>query len=272
MSPPPSPAAVFGPGVVAWLGLAVVGVTVGVPIGEAAVCGVVLAVLVHYAGGMTREADPAPWPTRRLGLAAAGLAIGWILHSWLLIAIGWMHLARSATTRHWSDSQRAAVRPWWPVVAMAVPWVWADAWWLGWQMRLSAASVAGSILQPFVDGLQQQGTSLVAAGVRIDVAESCAGLGLLQATLTLGLAAAAYVMRSTRGVLLAAPLLVMTAWAVNVLRVIALTLVAVFGSPELASSTLHDLIGYGLLALMAWAGWSLFDRASPVVTAEVATP
>ena len=272
MSSPATPAAVFGPSVAAWFVLAGIGLAAGVPVSEAAVCGIVLAVLVHTAAALPRDPELAAWPARRLALAAAGVLVGWVLHSWLLIAIGWMHFARAATTRHWSESQRAVVRPWWPVAVMAVPWVWADAWWLGWQMRLTAASVAGSLLMPFFEGLQQQGTSLVVSGVRVDVAESCAGLGLLQATLTLGLAAAAYVTRSTLRVLVAVPLLVLAAWTVNVVRVGALTLVAVLGSPELASSTLHDLIGYGLLALMAWVGWLAFDRAVlPGRAAEAAT-
>lgn len=242
---------------VVWNAAAVVA---GVPIGESLVCVAVGAVLLRAALQRPLLTEPARWPKRRLALAAVSVAAGWLFQSWLLIALGGMHVARSGLTRWFADADRATLRPWWPVAVMTVPWVWADGWWLGWEMRLSAASTAAALVAPFLDGVSQQGTSILVDRVRIDVAASCAGLGLLQATLTLGLAAAAYATRSAAKTVLAAPLLVAIAWAANVARVIALTLVAVLGSPELASSTLHDAIGYGSLGLLAWGGWSLLDR------------
>ena len=143
---------------------------------------------------------------------------------------------------------------------MAVPWVWADGWWLGWQLRMAAASAAHFVLTPVLPDLLRQGTSLIAGGVEVDVAASCAGLGMFQATLIVGLAGVAYATRSAAWTVCSLPLLVLFAWAINTLRVVALTLVAVFGSPQLAGKTLHDAIGFALLGLAAYGGWAILDR------------
>ena len=237
-------------------------VDAGVPISEAAMCLGVAAVLVANLRKLPASETPAPWPKRRLALAAVGLGFGVAVGSWLFAAIAWMHLSRSAITRHFNDAERRRLRAWWPVAVMAVPWVWADAWWLGWQMRLSSASAAGGLLASFLPSLSQQGTTLVIDGIAIDVAASCAGLGLLQATLTLGLAGVAFASRNAFVTVASVPLLVLVAWGVNVVRIVALSLVAVFGSPELAGKTLHDAIGYGLLVVLATLGWAAFDRFS----------
>lgn len=244
----------------------------GVPMSEAALCLAIAAALAWQLRHVTAQTEPSPWPRRRLALAAGGLAFGFLAGSWLVVAVGWMHLARSSVTRHFDEPVRRRLRPWWPVLVMAVPWVWADAWWLGWQMRMASATVATVLLTPALPNLAQQGTTLLIDGVRVDVAASCAGLGLLQALLTLGLAAAARLTGSAAKTVAAVPFIVLIATAANIVRVVLLTLVAVGLGPEVASRTLHDVIGYGVLALLAWCGWTLFDRASqPPSRLEVAT-
>ena len=245
---------------VSLLALASLAISQGVPTSEAAVCLAVASVLAWQLRQRPIAGEPAPWPTRRLGLAAIGLGVGAVIGSWLLVAVGWMHLARAALTRHFDDDQRDAIRPWWPVALMAVPWIWADGWWLGWQMRWTAAATVAAMLDPFLSDLSRQGTSLLANGIRIEVSAGCAGLGLLQAMLMLGLAGTAFVTRSTWKTVAAIPALIVLAWLANVARVAILTLVAVFGSAELASHTLHDFSGYALLAVIAWTGWTVHDR------------
>ena len=256
------------------VGLSGFAVRTGVPISEAAVCLLVAGVGLNHIRQLPAMRSAAPWPRKRIALGTFGGLIGWAIGSWLLLAVAAMHLSRSAVTRQFGEWTRQTLRPWWPVAVMAVPWVWADAWWLGWQMRLTSAAAAELLLSPVVPELTRNGTSLVASGVCIDVAASCAGLGLLQATLTLGLAAAAFLTRSAALTVCAAPLLIAVAWVTNVARVVLLTLVAVFGNPDLASSTLHDIIGYGLLGLLAWGGWKMFDAltspAAMTTTAEAA--
>ncbi len=78
-------------------------------------------------------------------------------------------------------------RPGWlALLTLSLPVVSSMQFYLGYPMRLVSAEITSWLLQPFVDGLIREGTTLSAHGKMVGVDAPCSGIRMLWAGLVLG--------------------------------------------------------------------------------------
>jgi len=181
-----------------------------------------------------------------VGLIVAGEPSGLIV----LMAAGW-----TLALWEWLEPRLAAERV--PAIRrllvlpmLAFPWIIVDGEGLGWLFRLSGAWVTAGTFALLGFDVRQQGTGLIIDGQRVEVAAACSGLNTLQALLVCGTFVAYGVLGRTARYWWALPILVITAWIANTLRIIMLSAAIIVVSERFAMGAFHDVGGLAVLLLM----------------------
>lgn len=206
---------------------------------------------VYLLSRVQLRAQPMAWATWPTCVGALLMTGGAVVQSWLTISVGWSLLTYASVRRFLDEPAVSQVRPWWPVLLMVVPWVWADGWWLGYSIRTTGSVAAEWLLGLAFDDVSRSGTTVHVAGVSLSVEAACAGLNTLQAFLLVGLAGAALSFGRFWTTCAAIPVAFAMAWIANTARVVVLGAIAATVGPDWATGSTHDFLGWVTLGAAA---------------------
>ena len=182
------------------------------------------------------------------GFSLVVFLIGWTAGSVTALSLAWTGLAYTWMAHHFtreSDRGRLAC-----IVLLSFPWLVLEWPQIGWWCRNSAAVIGEQVFHALALPVQREGTSMVILGVPVEIEAACAGWNLLQLTLLTGVASGAYEIRSGRRFLWLLLILPIIAWFANVVRIIILSAIALSCGTEIASGTLHGMMGLVILLLV----------------------
>ncbi|MBU6402036.1 MAG: archaeosortase/exosortase family protein, partial [Verrucomicrobia bacterium] len=158
------------------------------------------------------------WCEPRAALLAGILfPAGALLGSTLVLGASWTALLwswLSARTEPRPQAAKLLVLP-----LLSFPWLATDFERIGWWFRLSGAAATERVLTWCQFDVSRQGTLLSVAGFTVSVEPACSGVNGLQAMLIAGTVLAYLKLRTSRLFWGSLPLLILAAWAANVVRI-----------------------------------------------------
>lgn len=146
---------------------------------------------------------------------------------------------------------------------MAFPWIALDAVKLGWWFRLSGAWAATEFFSLLNLDVTREGTIMVVNGVSISVEVACAGLNTLQSMMIAGSIVDYLILGSSALYWWNLPVLVAISWFANTLRIIFISLAALYISPQFATGEFHTIGGWAILMIMFAICWFIFSLQAP---------
>jgi exosortase len=186
----------------------------------------------------------------------------------ILLTIGWCCLLWAFIRTRVAEGQHDMARKMMILPLIAFPWITLDAEVIGWWFRLSGAHVTAAFFSVWGFEVIQEGTFLYIDGAPISVEPACSGLNTLQSMLIAGSMMAYVILGETNRYWYSLPFLVLVAWFANTVRIISMSLAAIWVSPEFAMGAFHDWGGWAILVLMFLLSWCVFTLQAPAERAE----
>lgn len=192
--------------------------------------------LFYYFGEPWKFEEDKPLKTAWVYAAILFFLVGVIFNLKLLLAFSWVFFFKAIpiTQPSVSDLNKLLAIP-----LFGFPWVSFDANGIGWFFRLSGANVVASLFSGFGFDVVQEGTHLIVNQVPISVEAACSGLNTLQSMMIAGLALAYLYLKDSTLYWLNVPLLLILAWIANTLRILLISLTAIYISPQFALGAFH---------------------------------
>jgi exosortase/archaeosortase family protein len=214
----------------------------------------------------------APFPKHAKLLAMAGaaiFAIGWVVGSITVLAVGWTLLSFLWAFHGFAPQPRRGRLA--LLVLLSFPWLVIEWQAIGWAFRLSSAVVAEGFFRLVEIPATREGTHLNVMGVPIEIEAACAGWNLLQLTLLAGIALGAHEIRPTRRFILLLCLLPGIVWIANLLRILLLSGIALSFDTQTAAGALHGLTGLAVLGtvLAMTKGLSILLAPAPAASSKI---
>lgn len=198
-----------------------------------------------------------------IGLASALMIVGVLSSFVFLMGLAWCVFLWSWIQQRVSKEYRKQLIRLMVLPLMAFPWVTLDTHVLGWWFRLSGAWATSQMLTLMNFDVIHQGTQMMVNQIPISVDPSCAGLNTLQSMLIAGSVLAYILLGEGKGYWFNLLLLIAIAWVANTIRIITLSLAAIFVSPEFAMGAFHDIGGWFVLVVMFSLCWGIFSLQAP---------
>lgn len=207
--------------------------------------------------------DPQPISTPYLVIAVLLLLLGVLLNLTLLLSCSWVlvlwtWLRSSAEEETHSTIKKLLILP-----LIAFPWIALDMQPVGWWFRLSGAYVAAHFFSIVGYDVIQEGTSLVVNKLPISVEAACAGMNTLQSMLIAGSIANFMILGETNRYWYNIPMLFFLSWVANTIRIIGITIAALFVNPGFATGEFHTWGGWAILVIMFLLCWGILSLQEP---------
>lgn len=206
-----------------------------------------------------RTDSPHPLSMPLLTIAALLVVAGTISNLTLLLAFAWaialytwIHSRFELSTRN--KASRLVL-----LTVMAFPWMALDGDVVSTLFRISAAQVSETIFSVIGFTVERSGTNLWIQGLPVTVNEACSGLGVLQAAMIAGVVLLEAIVPKNNHFWMQIPLLILTAWSANVLRVITISIAALTWGTEFAAGPFHTWGGMGILLVVFGLSWGLIE-------------
>jgi exosortase/archaeosortase family protein len=199
---------------------------------------------------------------RALLCAALLIPAGVLLDSNFVLTAGWTALLWSWISGRSAEGGGSCARRLLVLPFLAFPWIATDFERVGWWFRLSGAAVTQHLLAWCQLGVVRHGTYLSVNDVSVTVDPACSGINGLQSMLIAGAVLAYVKLKETRWYWYNLPVLVLAAWAANVLRILSATLcVAAWNDANVLRwlGPVHLLAGWLALCAMFAVCWWLFS-------------
>ena len=202
--------------------------------------------------GKPWDLNPIPRPpsARLLITALILLAAGLLTDLTLLLALGWTALLWGWLSPQLGDEAKYRGKRLLILPIMAFPWLLLDGHPVGWWFRLSGAQATQWFFNLFEINVLRRGTLLLVETLPVDVAPACSGLNTLQAMLIAGTVIAFLELGKGPMYWFCLPLLILTTWLANTLRIITITGTALRHGPDVADGIFHTIGGWVILMLM----------------------
>lgn len=209
--------------------------------------------------------DPSPIDLRQFFLCIVLFLLGTGLNSTFFLTLSWTWalgswLSSRLPKERWLHIKKLLILP-----LMAFPWISMDANQIGWWFRLSGAWACDRVLTYFGMDVSRQGTLMVVNGMPISIEVACAGLNTLQSMLIAGSVVAYMFLGNSNRFWWNLPVLIAVSWLANTIRIIIITLAALFVSRKFAMGAFHEIGGWVVIMVMfalCWLWFSWQQKAS----------
>ncbi len=202
---------------------------------------------------------PVVWRRPPAFLSAAGWLVpaalfiaGNLLTLLTLQAAGWT-LAFRRLAQATVGSSGVPVSRSWLAFFFLFPWITHDFPQVGWWFRLSGATVTGWLFAALDFPVVQQGTNLLVGGLPMSVEAACAGMGLLQSLLVVGVILLLLHFPSGPWFYLLLPALPVLAWMANTARIATITAVGLSAGIPFSQGLFHTWGGLFVTLVMVVA-------------------
>lgn len=206
---------------------------------------------------------PLPYSRNLFIVALILFLAGVALNLTLLLTLSWCTLFWNWLSSHVAEAMLPNVKKLMILPLMAFPWIALDMDRLGWWFRLSGAWATQHFFSFLGADVAREGTFLVVNKVPISVEVACAGLNTLQSMLIAGSVVCYLILGDTKKYWANLPLLLVTSWVANTLRIILITAAAVWISTKFAQGNFHVLGGWMVILFMFALCWFLFAIQEP---------
>ncbi|OYV48550.1 MAG: hypothetical protein B7X06_01160 [Verrucomicrobia bacterium 21-51-4] len=188
-----------------------------------------------------------PWVIASI-LLLAGL--GLVFNATVLLALSWAWALDAVFVHTIAGYQQGERRHLWVFAWLAFPWLILDGALIGWAFRYSGAWCAAQLLSLGGFAVSWHGVHVYLGDLPMEVDAHCAGLRTLQAMLLIGGALVYQRFPSNAGFYRMWGLIVGFAWLANMLRIVGISLLAIYGGPDLAMGVWHGWSGLIAVAVM----------------------
>ena len=194
------------------------------------------------------------WPWRfsveRVGISASCLSVasvlfvgGLITDFNILVAMSWTIFLGAWLKSRLPEEKWLTVRRLMLLPMFGFPWMSLDGTIIGWYFRISGAWTVEHVFAALQFDVTREGTRLVVQGLPFAIESACSGLRGLQSMLIVGTILGFWWLRDRTRYWWHIPMIVITAWLANTLRILLVCVMALSVSPEFASDFFHDFGG-----------------------------
>lgn len=208
------------------------------------------------------ESEARPPSLSFAAATSALLVAGSVLESTFLLAAAWTCLLRITLALAGVATAHPRPASLYVLVAAGFPWLATDLADLAWPFRTSAASIVAAVLGGIGHRAAAHGSLVHLDGIAISVDDACSGMGTLQACLLPAAILQALPGSRRRSPLALLALVVALAWLTNLVRVLALSGLAVTLGPAAARGPAHTAIGLVVMLLPVLALSRMLDPLS----------
>lgn len=203
--------------------------------------------------------EPLPIPLRNISLSIMLFLLGTGLNSTFLLSLSWTWALWSWLATRLPKERLPYVRKLLVLPIMAFPWISLDASQIGWWFRLSGAWAAEHVFALSGAEVSRQGTMMVVNGMPISIEVACSGLNTLQSMLIAGSVVAFIFLGNSNRFWWNLPLLIVVSWLANTVRIIIITLAALYVSRQFAMGAFHEIGGWIVIMVMFGLCWLVFS-------------
>lgn len=207
--------------------------------------------------------DPQPISVNLIAISVVLFLLGIVLNFTLSLSIGWTILLWAWLKSRVAPEMLSPLKKLLILPIMAFPWIALDAVSVGWWFRLSGAAVAADFFSLLHMDVTREGTIMVVNGQPISVEVACAGLNTLQSMIIAGSIVDFLLLGETNRYWWNLPLLIVVSWFANTLRIILISLAALYISPQFATGEFHTIGGWAILMIMFGICWFIFSLQAP---------
>lgn len=199
----------------------------------------------------------------KIAVAALLFLMGIASNYTIILAISWTLILWAWLSIRLPENRLAYVRRLLVFPFMAFPWISLDAAPVGWWFRLSGAWAASNFFSLMGADVTRQGTIMVVNEMPISVEVACAGLNTLQSMLIAGSVVAFIFLGNSSRFWWSFPILILLSWVTNTIRIIVITLAALWISRKFALGSFHEIGGWVVIMLMFGFSWLIFSWLEP---------
>ncbi len=207
--------------------------------------------------------EPQPLSVNLIAFSVLLFLIGIGINFTFALALGWTVLLWAWLKSRVDPEMLPSLKKLLILPIMAFPWIALDAVAVGWWFRLSGAWTAVEFFSLFNLEVSREGTLMVVSGVPISVEVACAGLNTLQSMMIAGSIVDYLLLGSSALYWWNLPLLVAISWFANTVRIIGISLAALYINPEFAMGKFHVIGGWAILMVMFGICWFIFSLQAP---------
>lgn len=207
--------------------------------------------------------DSEPMSVNLIALSVLFFLIGIGLNFTFSLTLGWTILLWTWLKTRVVPEMLPSIKKLLVLPMMAFPWIALDAVKIGWWFRLSGAWAAAEFFSLIHLDVTREGTLMVVNGVAISVEVACAGLNTLQSMMIAGSIVDYLLLGNSVLYWWNLPLLVAISWLANTLRIILISLAALYVSPQFATGEFHTIGGWAILMFMFGICWFIFSLQAP---------
>lgn len=207
--------------------------------------------------------EPEPISVNLIAISVLLFLIGIGINFTFSLSLGWTILFWAWLKSRVDPEMLPSIKKLLILPVMAFPWVALDAVKIGWWFRLSGAWAASEFFSFFHLDVSREGTTMVVNGLPISVEVACAGLNTLQSMLIAGSIVDFLILGSSVLYWWNLPVLVAISWAANTIRIIFISLAALYISPQFATGEFHTWGGWAILMIMFGICWFILSLQAP---------
>lgn len=208
-----------------------------------------------------------PWAFQRsntkvskaiLIIAIFSAFLGIIFQLTLFYAIAWSSFFWIWLQLRLSSEVLEELKPGFQLLVLGFPWLIFDGQAIGWWFRLTGSWVIENVFSSAGFDVYREGTFLLINEQSFSVDSACSGINSLQSLLIAGTFLGATILKQQFRCIWAIPFLFIMAWIANTIRILVITLAALFIGPEFAMGAFHEIGGLVVLGLMFVLCWFCF--------------
>lgn len=201
---------------------------------------------------------PFPLSIKQIAIAIACILFGIITNITFFLALGWTLLLYAWIASAIQPEPGRVSNKLFVIPLLAFPWISLDFDKIGWWFRLTGSWATGKIFSLTGYNVHQEGTNILINNLFVNVEVACAGLNILQSMLIAGVVVNYILLKNSTYFWVNLAVLPILAWISNTVRIIFVSIAALFASPAFATGAFHQVGGWFIIILMFCLCWAIF--------------